>query len=371
MSDSSGGQISIDILFYVIFILCMIFSVFRGRIRIVLSRLLHSLLGGSAAQRGGGVTSIHNTIDSGLDSGQLLPLSVTERIAREKQQSLPWTSNLTVSEWLLLKSLKLKPTGMVSGFAHFKLGLSLKDEMAAIASSGQYRGGYSRGNSLSPYSNTSGARYSGFYDCDFSREISRYQDTLKATCQKALDRLQEEARLHGAHAVVGVKVIPRWPSRAEFQIEYIATGTAVVMEGSEPVDKPMLCTTSVIEFAKLIEAGTMPMGIAIGLGVYFNASSYNAQWKSVSWNNQEIKEYANATYAARNIAFRHMQSDASDAGGAGVLGYHTEMHVHELEVEHGENDSRLDHVIEYKCIGTVIGSVEKDKPVIKTVMEMA
>lgn len=326
---------------------------------------MHSLLGGSKANRGGGIVQIDNHIESGLDNNELLPQSVSSRINRDKQKKLPWTSSLNVNEWLLLKSLKLKPTGMVSGFAHFKLGLSLTDEMRMIASNGGSRSGYSSGGNFNNYGSYS------YYDRDFSHEIKRYQETLRATCQKALDRLQEEARLHGAHAVVGVKVVPHWPAKGEFQIEYQAIGTAVIMEGYEAVEAPILCTTSVIEFAKLIEAGTMPMGIALGLGVYFNATSYQAKWQSQSWGNQEIKEYANATYAARNIAFRHMQSDAAEAGGAGVLGYHTEMHVHELEVEHGDNDRRVDHVIEYKCLGTIIGAVEDNKPAIKMVMEMA
>jgi uncharacterized protein YbjQ (UPF0145 family) len=250
------------------------------------------------------------------------------------------------------------------GCAHYHIGYSMKDYMSNMTTSS-----YNSNNGLN---NNLLNNNLNFYVTYNSQELKAYSETFRDTCRKALKRLQKEAALHQAHAVVGVKLVPKLPNQQSHQIEFEAIGIAVKLEEHEPPKKPMLCTTSMIEFAKLLQAGTMPVGVALGVGIYYAASSYQAQYQQ-GWlsKNSEIKEYSDALYQTRNIALRHLEQDIRRLGGESVLGYYTDFSVEEFEVENGQNDQRKDHILQFLCLGTVLAEADHvDIPKIKMILDL-
>jgi uncharacterized protein YbjQ (UPF0145 family) len=308
-----------------------------------------------------------------LDNAKLPPY-VAERIATQREGNLPWTSAASVNDWLLLRSLDLQPLGLVRGCSYYQIGFSIQNHIARIDKGSSYSYG----------------------SC--SQELPEYGEVIRKACHLAFERLRDEAKLHGANAVVGVKLIPKMPDENDKIVEFEATGTAVKLkdQGDAP-EQPVLCTTSVTDFAKLLQAGSMPVGIALGVGVYYaqtnlstlannyNANGYNQNFgnNNQSFNvsvggfqignrligNQEIPSYSNAIYHVRNIALRHMEEDVRRIGGSGVLGGFTDFSVEEFEHPQYGDEETLEHILKFICLGTVLGTVNQYmRPKVKSIM---
>jgi uncharacterized protein YbjQ (UPF0145 family) len=48
-----------------------------------------------------------------------------ERLQEQKEGILPWTSNLSVNDWLLLKQYGIKPVGQVMGSSYYHMAYSM------------------------------------------------------------------------------------------------------------------------------------------------------------------------------------------------------------------------------------------------------
>lgn len=271
------------------------------------------------------------TVDA-LERGEI-PHYVRERILEQQNGEFPWTSDLSVSEWLLLKQFNLQPLGMVMGTSIFHLGYSM--------------------------SNFRGSWGSGF--------IPPVESALLEGRNLALNRLKQEAQLMGAHAVVGVRLKTRLPDVNSYETEFTAFGTAVRLgdpDGSSPQSsgsyqlpkEPLLCTVSAIDFVKLLQADAIPVSLGIGVAAYYQYTSRQTQWQNRSWWNQEITTYTDAVYETRRRSMDHLQRQIEEVGGSGILAHETSFHVHEFEVERGENDERTDHLLEFIALGTIVSS---------------
>ena len=273
-----------------------------------------------------------------LDSGDL-PAYLKDRISVQRHGDLPWTSSVSINEWLLLKSLGLKPLGLVQGSIEYHLGLSLRGEAEYLQQT------TTRMNSVR------------------SHELIEYSGAIRAAYHKAIVRLQEEARLHGAHAVVGVKFDYDLPNESSGYIRCNISGTAVSLANHKLSEDPVICTTSVIEFAKLLQAGTMPVGIGIGVGAYYCHTTYRNEMQNFSfgggYRNNEIKDFSDAIYHVRNIALRHLEADVRAIDAGGVLGYDTQFSVMEFELEDLNDAKRTEHILSYVCVGTVLEAAER------------
>lgn len=276
-----------------------------------------------------------------------LPQYLKTRIEEQKRGQLPWTSTASVNDWALMHQLQLKPLGLVTGCSHYYIGYSIKNHMSNISNNSGTVAKLPWQNQFNNPNSSLGI---------FSQEIKEYSSAFREACELALQRLQEEAELHGAHAVIDVKLEHKLPSSKSHIVEFNAIGTAVLLTGYKKLGPPLLCTTSMIEFTKLLRAGTLPLGLALGVGVFYASTTrYTQRQQSLlNYKNTEISEFSQDIYRARNIAVRYMLADAAQLGGAGVLGYYTNFSTQEMEKEHGEDDSRTDHILQYLCLGTVI-----------------
>ncbi|RIV24702.1 hypothetical protein D2Q93_06365 [Alicyclobacillaceae bacterium I2511] len=260
-----------------------------------------------------------------LERGQIPPY-VRNRIESQKAQGQPWTSDLSVNEWLLLQQYGLKPVGMVMGSSVYHIGYSATN----------YRGTWA------------------------SRRMPDLEAALLEGRKLALNRLQEEAQLLGAHAVVGISLDTRLPDLHSHQTEFVAFGTAVLLDGLPVPKEPLLCTVSAVDFVKLMQSGTVPISVGLGVSAYYQCSTRQDAWQEGSWYNQEMVHFSESTYEVRHLAMRNLERQIRDVGGTGVLAHETFMKVYEMEADHGAGE-QTDHILEFVAIGTIV-SVAKNSP---------
>lgn len=276
------------------------------------------------------------TMDA-LTRGKIPPY-IEERIRNQLQGQVPWTSDLSVNEWLLLRQYGLRPLGMVMGSSVYHIRFSASN-------------------------------YSGTWA---SRSMSDIENALLNVRQLALQRMQEEARLLGAHAVVNVRLDSRLPDWESHQTEFTAFGTAVSLTGVAVPDEPLLCTVSALDFIKLLQSGSIPISVGLGVAAYYQYTTRKNQWQTNSWYNQEVPTFTDSVYEVRHLAMRHLKQQIQQHGGDGVLASDTYMRVYKVEVERGEDDEREDHVLEFVATGTIISATQKSpKPAIQVSVSLS
>jgi uncharacterized protein YbjQ (UPF0145 family) len=149
------------------------------------------------------------------------------------------------------------------------------------------------------------------------------------TCRSlAFGRLLEEAQLAAADAVVGVRVAQgahEWASRS---IEFVIVGTAVRLPAHmrHPDGATMLTDLSGQEFVQLCKAGVRPVGIAAHTSVHYVPASWQTQratstgWGGAARANQELRDFTQGVYDAREKAVGAVVFQAERLGADGVVG---------------------------------------------------
>jgi uncharacterized protein YbjQ (UPF0145 family) len=240
-----------------------------------------------------------------------IPESGRHRIERMKQEVARgfFTSDLSVNEFLLVKQSGFEPLGLVLGSSIYHIG---------------------------------------FQQANWSKnqEMGVLTQAMYHARELAMTRMEEEADQLGADGVVGVRLdIGRYEWGAELA-EFIAVGTAVKHRGGElhraPNGRPFTSDLSGQDFATLLRAGYRPVGMVMGNCVYHVAhQGLRAAWKQIG-RNQEMPNYTQALYEARELAMERMQTEADGCQAAGIVGTRI------VERSHGWGS----HVIEFFAIGT-------------------
>jgi uncharacterized protein YbjQ (UPF0145 family) len=250
---------------------------------------------------------------SAYEAGSLagVPDSGRQRIERMKQEVARgfFTSDLSINEFLLVKQAGFEPLGLVLGSSIYHIGFqqanwSQNQEMAVLTQ----------------------AMY-------HAREL-------------AMTRMEEEADQLGADGVVGVRLeIGRYEWGAELA-EFIAIGTAVKHRGEQihraPNGRPFTSDLSGQDFSTLLRSGYRPVGLVMGNCVYHVAhQGLRAAWKQIG-RNQEMPNYTQALYEARELAMGRMLAEAEQLQAGGIVGARI------IEKSHGWGS----HGIEFFAIGT-------------------
>jgi uncharacterized protein YbjQ (UPF0145 family) len=239
-----------------------------------------------------------------------------ERMRKDVQRGF-FTSDLSVNEFLLVKQSGFEPLGLVLGSSIYHIGFqqsswSQNQEMAVLTQ----------------------AMY-------HAREL-------------AMTRMEEEADALGADGVVGVRLdIGRYEWGAELA-EFIAVGTAVKHRAGElhraPNGRPFTSDLSGQDFATLLRAGYRPVGLTMGNCVYHVAhQGLRAAWKQIG-RNQEMPNYTQALYEARELAMERMQAEADEVQAGGIVGARI------IERSHGWGS----HVIEFLALGNAVVPTSDD-----------
>jgi len=262
-----------------------------------------------------------------LERGEL-PLRAQQRLGEiGRAEGGLFTSDLSVGEFALLRGIGLRPLAQVMGSSIYHVGWQ------------QRPGGW-------------GMQMGGL-----SQELTVVSEAWNAARLRAFGRLEQEAKLVGADAVVGVRLQVSQHDWAVGAIEYVAVGTAVRLDGVEQVERPVLTDLSGQDFWKLWRAGQRPLGVVGASTVHYIVAGWATQQAqsgfSASWVNQELKDFTRGVYDARETALGRMTREARQLGAAGVVGVSI---VHTVEQrEAGGSSGRKDLVVTFHVLGTAIG----------------
>jgi len=246
-----------------------------------------------------------------------VPLDAVSRLRRMRGEGGPplFTSDLSVSEFVLLEQLGWRPLGLVLGSSIYHVGI----------------------------------QYGNFYQ---NQELQYLSAAMYEARELAMSRMEEEADVLGADGIVGVRLEVGGYDWAENALEFTALGTAVKAPGGDGAwrtrdNKPFTSDFSVQDFYKLISStGYVPRELVLGNCVYHIAHQGFAQQMRNIGTNVELNNYTEAIYEARELAMSRMQAEAEAHGADGIVG----MQI--IEKTHIWSP----HVIEFLAIGT---SVEK------------
>jgi hypothetical protein len=123
------------------------------------------------------------------------------------------------------------------------------------------------------------------------------------------------------------------------------------------------------------------MDLVYATTAYYVMTTWGAEWAEGSWSNQEIPEFSQAVYQARDFVVAGMREQARSVSADGVLGAEWSMEVEEIEVERptvgsyggqgysmggygmagyggmGGASSHRDHIIHLTVMGTAVGQL--------------
>jgi uncharacterized protein YbjQ (UPF0145 family) len=136
--------------------------------------------------------------------------------------------------------------------------------------------------------------------------------------------------------------------------QFIVIGTAVRAPGAAhgpPV--PFTSDVSGQDFAKLIMAGWVPVGLALGVSIGSRhddrATNRQARWSS---GNAEVAGWTDLVSEVRRDARRQLESDVERLGAEGVVIAAMRMGVRQRDCP--ATVGRYDHVVEAAVIGTAV-----------------
>ena len=242
-----------------------------------------------------------------------------------------WGSSLTSGEFAAIRAAGFEPVGQVFGAAVFAAGSFTGADCPGTGSSG-------------PRVQVSGRAGPGSFG-PLVRAMYQARHT-------ALDRMTAECAALGGHGVVSVRL-----SRGPFTLgglEFTAIGTAVRAPGAPAGPRaPFTSDVSGQDFAKLVTAGWVPAGFALGISVGARhddrATNRQARWIS---GNAEIAGWAELVSEARRDARRQLERDVTRLGAEGVVIAAMELRVRSRDCPAAVG--RRDHIVEATLTGTAI-----------------
>jgi uncharacterized protein YbjQ (UPF0145 family) len=168
----------------------------------------------------------------------------------------------------------------------------------------------------------------------------------------AVDRMTAECAALGGHGVVGVRL-----SRGALPLsglDFTAAGTAVRAPGAADGQRALFtCDVSGQDFAKLIAAGWVPAGLAVGISIGSRHDDRRLAGQARWWSgNVEVAGWTELVNQSRHDARRRLEHDVRRLGGEGVVITGMQMRVRERDCP--ATAGRRDHIAEVTLTGTAI-----------------
>ena len=266
-----------------------------------------------------------------LKRGEILPRA-KERIEHHLASGAKvFSTDMTAKEHILMEECGIEPLGQVMGSCFFRIGF---------------------------WSTNLSNRYTG--------EVHGIADSHREARQRAVNRMKKEAALYGADGIVSVRIKSSRPDYSSDLVEFTAIGTAVKVHGWEKDDldfEPFTSEMNGQEFWQLIHAGYRPVNIVFGICAYYvntNQSTRSLTMRSVWFNqgNQEIHQWTQGFYEARERAMLGMQRDIEEHGADGCVGMTIDCDIEDVEYE--VNDTRyVDLLITITALGSSIKKLKR------------
>jgi uncharacterized protein YbjQ (UPF0145 family) len=237
-----------------------------------------------------------------------------------------FTSDLSVSEYVLLGEAGFEPLGFVVGSSIYHVGLQV-------------------------------GRWSQ------NQELQVLTQAMYNARELAIARMRAEADHLGADGIVGVQLRMQMYVWGQDVLEFIATGTAVraMSDGSgpggsspgahrAPDGRAFTSDLSAQDFFRLLAAGAVPVAFVLGTCVYHIAHQSMMQTLRQTGQNQEMIQFTQGIYEARELALARMQSEAEQARSSGIVGVNVAVSNHVW----GE------HATEFLATGTAIRRLSEE-----------
>lgn len=268
-----------------------------------------------------------------------IPAQAERRLRELGEHGGSFTSDLSVADFALCHRLGLRPLAQVMGSSVYQVGYQ------ATPWPGMGIGG--------------GMMF----------ELDTLSAAWNDVRSRALGRLAQEAALVGGDAVIGVELRAGRYDWAENAIEYAVVGTAVRYERRPPAAgaerrAPVLTELSVADFAKLAEARIEPLGFVAWSSVFFVAASYTTQMLGGGLGftrNQELPEFTQGIYSARETVVARMTQQAARLGASGVIGTRIDHTIGRVSLGGGRYEQG-GLMASFHAIGTAIREPSKEPP---------
>ncbi|HEX4519409.1 MAG TPA: heavy metal-binding domain-containing protein [Gaiellaceae bacterium] len=199
-----------------------------------------------------------------------------------------FTSDLSVSEYVLLGEAGFEPLGFVVGSSIYHIGLQTS------------RWGQ-------------------------NQELGVLTQAMYNARELAMSRMQAEAEHLGADGIVGVQLRMQAYVWGQDVLEFLATGTAVKALSADgahraPGGRAFTSDLSAQDFFRLLAAGAVPVSFVLGTCVYHIAHQGVMQSLRQMGQNTEMVMFTQGIYEARELALARMQNEATQAQASGVVG---------------------------------------------------
>jgi len=249
-----------------------------------------------------------------------LDLSASRTRLKETAAGRCFTSDLSVSEFLLVKESGFEPLGLVVGSSIYHIGIQV-------------------------------ARWGK------SQELNVLTAAMYNARELAMRRMEAEAAELGADGIVGVRIDMKMYAWGESVAEFVAIGTAVrsvAHPGQYRASdgRPFTSDLTGQDFYTLCRAGHFPVAFVFGTCVYHVAHQGMMQSISQMGRNVEMPQFTQAIYDARELAMGRMQAEGERDGGTGIVG------VRLVEASHVWGE----HAIEFLAMGTAVRPLDVGAP---------
>jgi uncharacterized protein YbjQ (UPF0145 family) len=241
----------------------------------------------------------------------------------EIRSSGTWGSSLTSGEFAAIRSAGFEPVGQVFGAAVYAAGSASGSSCPAADGSAGGAGSFG--------------------------PLVQAMDQARHT---AIGRMTTECARLGGHGVVGVRL-----TRGPFPLgglEFTAIGTAVRAPGTAYGRRePFTCDLSGQDFAKLITAGWVPTGLALGVWIGSRHDD-RATVRQVRWgsSNAEVVGWTELVSQVRQEARHQLENDVKRLGAEGVVIAAMQLRVSERDCPVAVG--RRDHIVEATLVGTAV-----------------
>lgn len=225
-----------------------------------------------------------------------------------------WDSALSANGFAAIRSVGFEPAGQVFGAAVYYLSATA----GVSCPGGARRDLLSEGSPQAPGRGAITVSGQGI-----PGPAARVAQALYDGRRTAIDRMAGECADLGGHGVVGASLQVREIPADSFTagaVEFTVIGTAVRARGCPPLARPFATGLSGQDFAKLVMAGWVPAGIALGISV---AALHDDLLTTSSgpWGtgNAEVPAYTDLMISARQDARRRLEQAVLGLGADGVV----------------------------------------------------
>lgn len=260
-----------------------------------------------------------------LEQGRI-PVGAQRRLERLAGEGGTFTSDLSVPEFMLGHQLGLRPLTQVMGSCVYQVGWQYARE--AI---------YSRGRAV-------------------FQELEVITQAWNEARGRSLARMREEAALAGADVVVGVQLDSSRYDWSADTVEFTAVGTAARDPSSHDGDA-ILTDLSLQDYWKLRQAGVEPCGLVAASSCFFVLQgAWSAQMQMLTFNrNQEITDYTEGVYQARETTLKRLTDQILTARGEGIVGVNLSHSIIEDEMKIGTGSSSVRGLfVTFHAVGTAV-----------------